>query len=144
MAAAVEHVFEARLVEFGERLALVPDGHGRVGPAVDLVWEFFEGPTFEAWLELTVAGRTEGELAEQISVVTDHLHERIIAAWHELFPDAAVANPDAPLLLFCIFEGLALIRLTGSRFIQSRSEHLIVLIKDFADLLIPDPVGVRP
>jgi len=138
VAAAVEHVFESRLVEFRERLALVPNGQGRVGAAVDLIWEFFEGPTFEAWLELTVAGRTEGELGERISVVTDHLHERITAAWHELFPEAADENPDAPLILFCLFEGMALIRLTGSRFIRERSDALLVMVKAFADVLIPE------
>ena len=52
--AAVEHLFHRRHEEFRQAFA---ERERTLDAALDLLWEMFQGPTFDAWLELVVAGR---------------------------------------------------------------------------------------
>jgi len=60
--AAIEHVLQKRLEEFRDGFAAQPPGGDRTEQAVNLMWSLTNGPTFNAWLELLVASRTDAEL----------------------------------------------------------------------------------
>src|SRR5439155_24817595 len=65
--AAVEHLFARRHEEFRAAFA---ERERTLDAALDLLWEMFQGPTFDAWLELVVAGRTDPELHAEVARVT--------------------------------------------------------------------------
>ena len=51
------------------RIGQLPGGSERVGAALDMVWEVFTGPLFQAVLELAVHARTETELRDNFKPV---------------------------------------------------------------------------
>ncbi len=136
VAAAVEHVFEARLVEFRQRLTPTPSDPPDLSKAIGLIWELFQGPTFEAWLELTVAGRTEGELGERIAIVSDTVHRLVTQNWNELFPGFAAELGDVgPYFLFSLFNGMALNRISGARSLQEYPDQVLALVESLIALI---------
>src|SRR5947208_12675209 len=61
VAAAVAHLSHRIGEELQEEAAQLPVGKDRPAAAVDLLWSTFSTPLFTAWLELTVAARTDEE-----------------------------------------------------------------------------------
>lgn len=86
LAAAVGHVMRRRQDEFRKAMTDVPPGTDRLDAAIDLLWEAFNGPIFQAWLELWVAARTDPELAGAVRAMEaeyDRASQEILL---ELFP----------------------------------------------------------
>jgi AcrR family transcriptional regulator len=140
VAAAVEHLFARRLEEFRVAFARVPDGADRVGAAIDLLWSMFRGETFEAWLELAVAARTDPELHQHVARVSQDFNANVDATFRELFPPPADGPTPfyemAPSFLFALFEGLAINRLAGGT-ADDRPEQVIASVKALATLVFP-------
>ena len=113
VASAVEHVFERRIEEFRAAFVRVPDGAHKAVAAIDLLWPMFDGHTFDAWLELAVAARTDPELRERLTAVTRRFTQSVGETFRELFPVPAAGEPAhdvAPKFIFALLDGLALHR----------------------------------
>lgn len=93
LAAAVGHVMQRRQDEFRKAMTDVAPGTSRLDAAIDLMWEAFNGPTFQAWLELWVAARTDPELAEAVRDMEDAYDRASSEILGELFPPDEYADP---------------------------------------------------
>jgi AcrR family transcriptional regulator len=142
VAAAVEHLFARRLEEFRATFARVPEEADRVGAGIDLLWSMFTGETFEAWLELAVAARTDPELHRHVARVSQDFNANVDATFRELFPPPADGPTPfyemAPSFLFALFEGLAINRLAGGA-VDDRPEQVVAAVKALAALVFPSP-----
>jgi AcrR family transcriptional regulator len=128
MCAAIGYVWERRLVEFRRAFtaaeAEVPET-SRSGRAVDLLWQMYSGPTFDAWMELVVAARTDPELRRELRSVWVRFEARLQSTFDELLPapelpapelsanDLHAPNPHAQLTI-AVLNGLALDRIFRS------------------------------
>jgi AcrR family transcriptional regulator len=76
---ALEHVFELRLSEMRAAVAKPPPGtrEDHVAVLIDAIWPLFKGPTFYAWLELVVAGRTDPALKVAVSAASLRFWEQL-------------------------------------------------------------------
>ncbi len=73
VAAAVEHLALRRGQELARRVAGLPAGRGRVGAALDLMWETTSGDLYGATLELWTASRTDSVLRARVDAVERRL-----------------------------------------------------------------------
>ena len=112
LAAAVGHIMQRRQEEFREAMTdVAPDSH-RLDAAIDLMWAAFKGSTFQAWLELWVAARTDAELASTVRLMEDEYDRASREILRELFPPDEYA--DAALLeagmrfVVALMDGVAL------------------------------------
>ena len=138
--AAVEHLFQRRHDEFRQAFAKMPPGERSVDAALDLMWEMFQGPTFDAWIELVVAGRTDPELKAEVIRVTEHFDEGTGQIFAELFPEAVPAELRPIVLGFAIhvLNGAAVSRMAG---IADTANESIELLKLLSHLPFPIPGG---
>jgi AcrR family transcriptional regulator len=140
VAGALDHVFERRIEEFRSAFAQVPQESNKVAAAIDLLWSMFEGPTFEAWLELAVAARTDTELQARLTAVTRRFRANVGQTFLELFPPSA---PDgalyavAPDFILALLDGLALHRIADDN--PASITEVLGAAKSLAQLFIPDP-----
>ena len=93
LAAAVGHVMERRQDEFRKSMVSIAPGADRLDAAIDLMWDAFHGPTFQAWLELWVAARTDPELAAAVRTMEDEYDRASREILLELFPPGEYADP---------------------------------------------------
>jgi AcrR family transcriptional regulator len=118
LTAAVRHLLERRQDEFRKAMADLDPGIDRMDAAIDLLWSMVSGPSFVAWLELTVAARTDPELAEAMRRTDAAFAESSVAIFRELFPEGeATGGLPAEIALgftFALLEGLALACLLGN------------------------------
>ncbi len=117
MCAAIGYVWERRLHELGHAFAAMvaetPDDT-RSARAVDLLWQMYAGPSYDAWMELVVAARTDAELRSELRSVWRRFDARVQSTLAELFAPPASANPHAAQLTFAVLNGLALDRIFRS------------------------------
>ncbi|HJQ85513.1 MAG TPA: helix-turn-helix domain-containing protein [Candidatus Binatia bacterium] len=138
LAAAVEHVFARRTEEFRRAFATLPRDVDHRAAAVDLLWTMFSGPTFQAWLELVVAARSDRKLLEQVAGITTRFGETVDATYHELFPVPEDPGPFfglAPRFVFALLQGLALERVVIGD--APRVAELLDVVKALAPLALP-------
>lgn len=113
MCAAIGYVWERRLNELRRAFSMIqtesPE-HARGGRAVELLWQMYSGPTYDAWMELVVAARTDAELRSELRAVWRKFDARLQSLFAELFPPAE-SNPHAAQLTFAVLNGLALDRI---------------------------------
>lgn len=132
--AAMDWVLERRQQEFRQAFAALPPERRNLAGAVDLLWEAYQEPTFLAWLELAVAGRTDPALRPRVTEITAAFEARSRHLFGELFPEAA-ATDVAVLSLsmaFAVLDGVALQRAVGT---GVDAEGIIGLLKGFAALM---------
>jgi AcrR family transcriptional regulator len=93
VAAAADHLTRRR----GERLLAaadaLPEGPGRVGQGLDLLWSSYNNPLYQATLDLWTHGRTDAELRAHLIPIERRLDRQTIELSRRLFPDAA-QRPD--------------------------------------------------
>jgi AcrR family transcriptional regulator len=129
MAAAVEHLLQRRLREFGEVLAAAPP-LDRLDVGVDVLWTMFQGTAFVAWVELWIAARTDRDLAATMAEVD----RRFTDESRQMFVDVASSFGSYDLkqlemardFAFALMTGVALQRLVP-RGQRSASDYLDVL-----------------
>ena len=143
LSAAVGHVFARRQAEFAKAMADLPQGDDRMDAAVDVLWSMFSGPTFVAWLELWVAGRTDPDLADALIPVQEEFTRRSTALFAEVVGDVPGAEDPhvrdlAMSLTFNALDGLALGRLHGDR-IQwpTSTDEVLFTLKFIGRVLFP-------
>jgi AcrR family transcriptional regulator len=108
---AIDHLLQQRDAEFRAKFTKLE----RRGPAeaIELLWTMVSGRTFDAWLELVVAARTDAELRPAVRELTRRFAQRVEQTFRELFPrgPASEAYALGPFLALTLLEGLALDRI---------------------------------
>jgi len=137
---AVEHLFERRHQEFRAAFARVPVGADRYAAAIDILWSMVSGPTFDAYLELAVAARSDPELRVAVRTLTQRLRTVVDETFRDLFPATEPDHPFfaiAPRFTFALLDGLALERASGID--ESQLVQVIDALKKLAGMLMPRP-----
>jgi AcrR family transcriptional regulator len=133
--AAVEHLIERRIREFQAAFSGLPAAQRSPAAAMRLLYEQCFRATFEPWLELAVAARTDPALHERFARFESRFFETALATFREMFPDAA-ADPNfarvALRLTFAVLDGLA----TG-RIIDVPEDELEAVIDAFNSITAP-------
>ena len=65
--AAINHLFERGLTDFGAAFSQVPSGADENDAAIDLAWKFFDGRLAMAWIEVMVAARNDPKLHKAVA-----------------------------------------------------------------------------
>lgn len=102
---AVEYLLDRRRAEFGammEQLRGLPTPD-RMARVIDLMWPAFKGPTFYAWLELVVAGRTDPNLRQVVRAISQRFFESVEHFFFELFGPTASSDELRRLFISFIF-----------------------------------------
>lgn len=139
LTAAVGHVMQRRQDEFRKAITDFEPGVDRLDAAVDLLWSAFNGPTFQAWVELWVGARTDPDLADSLRSVDAAFERGSEEIFAELFP--AEEYPGAPFRQFgmrfamSLMDGVALRGLV----VQPAETVQIELLKTVARQLIDRP-----
>jgi AcrR family transcriptional regulator len=112
LAAAVDHLFEARHAAFRERI-----GGSRpadVRAVLDELWAVYTSGPLYAWLELLVAARTDPELCRHAAAVDARFEDQAAETIAALFglPEGDVARTAARLVT-SLLDGLAANRILG-------------------------------
>ena len=118
LAAAVAHLFERLVDEYGRVFEALAGGGDRVEAAVRLLWQLFQRPHLQVALELYTAARTDGELAAALDPVVVRHGENLRAQARALFEEAPGAPaPFEPALDVVVdaLQGEALARLARRR-----------------------------
>jgi len=92
---ALDHICARRLAELEYAFEELPVGgmEFRVATLIDLMWSAFRGPSFYAWLELVIAGRTEPMLRAAVRETNRKLAEGIRKAFAK-FLDDGITPPE--------------------------------------------------
>ena len=138
--AAVEHVLQRRHDEFVRAIAGLPAGMTRAAAAIDLLWSMVSGPLFHAWLELTVAARTDAELRARVAAVDARFVETVRRTFRDLFPPPPTPNPlheVAPTFVFALMDGLALQKIVSDD--SEQFTRVLDALKTLAGLIMPEP-----
>jgi AcrR family transcriptional regulator len=133
---AVDHLFSVRIAEFKEAFAKLPPAADRQSAAIDLLWSMFTGSTFYAWLELTVASRTDKHLLEPVAKITERFGDNVVQTFRDLFnvpPERAADYDVIPALVFSLLGGMAVERIVSPKREAENLDHL----KKLAKLLLP-------
>lgn len=140
LAAAIGHVMERRQDEFRKAMTDVAQGADRLDAAIDLLWEAVSGPTFQAWVELWVAARTNPELADALRAMDAEYDRASREILRELFsPDEYADGPLLELAMrfaVSLMDGVALRGLV----IQPVDSGPVDLLKTIAPQLIGNQV----
>jgi AcrR family transcriptional regulator len=109
VAAAADRLIELRAAEFRERFTAVPPRRRTVAKALDVLWSFFDDPSFHALLELVVAARTDAELRPVLATGMRHASEVTRQVFAESFPALAQQPFIAEVLdgVLALYVGLA-------------------------------------
>jgi AcrR family transcriptional regulator len=127
VSAAVEHLATKIGREFADEVGRLRGSGNRVMGAIDVLWARYESPLFEAWLELTVAARTDAELRASLAPVESRLRLAIQHMARDLFGvELGEDGSEGHLveLTFHLLQGLAIERavLTENRKAREQRE----------------------
>ena len=142
MLAAVEHLLDRRNQEFRQAFAALPADQRSPGVAMRLLRDACFVDSFDAWLELVVAARTDPAFHARFVELESRFFENSLETFRSMFPDATRDPELARVVLslaFSILDGQALNRILGG------SESYSDAVLDAFDFLIapyfPDPSG---
>lgn len=117
VAAAIEHLALRRIGEFVQAVATLPDDTTLSDRIVDLLWAQFETSSFDAALELSIAARTDEELAAVIHPLEQRFDALIAQAARGLFARLS-RSPESfeaeRRFVYFLMYGLALKRRGGA------------------------------
>jgi AcrR family transcriptional regulator len=89
LAAAAEHLTLRRGEKLLEAADALPSGPDRVARGLDLLWESYANPLYQATLDLWTHGRTDEELRQHLIPIERQLDRQTMELARRLFPDAA-------------------------------------------------------
>ncbi len=92
--AAVKHLNQKRLDWCTKEEAEVQGGakHTRIEEGIDTYWKQLKTPEFVVFHELSVAARTDAELAKVLIPALQEFRQKHVAASRQLFPDLALSE----------------------------------------------------
>lgn len=112
MLAAIEHVFEARRGQFRDAMAQLPPAADPVPHAIRRMWSVVDSDATRAWLELTIAARSDPRLHAKVVETT----ERLRAAGAEELGRLATPAPLPEIAMTfasVVMDGLVVQQLAG-------------------------------
>jgi AcrR family transcriptional regulator len=137
LAAAALSLGERGAEDLRRGVERLPQGPGRLPAALDMVWELFGGPLFQAVLELSVHARTDPELRLQLdplerAIGTEALPLLRVAFGRE--PDDGGLD-DWVAMATATIRGLAILPVLGLRYDPARRwpycrERLLAVFPD--------------
>jgi AcrR family transcriptional regulator len=89
LAAAMNHLAERRGERLLEAAEALPAGPGRVAEGLDLLWEGYASPLYQAALDLWTHARTDPELRERLALVERDLDRQTLRLSRTLFGELA-------------------------------------------------------
>jgi AcrR family transcriptional regulator len=109
VAAAADRLIELRAAEFRQRFGAIPARQRTPARALDVLWTFFDDPSFHALLELMVAARTDTELRPVMTAGTQHAADVTREIFAESFPSMAGLPYTGQILdgILALYCGLA-------------------------------------
>ncbi len=110
VAAALEHLFECRIREFEAAVNSLPEDADITATVFDMLWTIVSGETFHAYMELTIAARTDPELRQLMTTLSARFDKEVDRIFNELFQqtdDSAGFFDLAWTAIFALMEGLA-------------------------------------
>ena len=114
--AALEHLLERRIEEFETTFANLAPEQRTPANAMRLLHENCFSDSFEAWLELVVAARTDPALHARFVGLEARFFENALATFRKIFPDALLDRSSPASVCACrsaCSKGLSLGRLRG-------------------------------
>jgi AcrR family transcriptional regulator len=93
LAAAADHLTRRRGEHLLAAADALPTGPDRVAQGLDLIFNSYNNPLYQATLDLWTHGRTDAELRAHLIPIERQLDRQTIALSRRLFPDAA-ERPD--------------------------------------------------
>lgn len=111
LAAAVEHLAEQLGEQLAPEIASLPDGPGRTADGLDLLWQAYAGPLFQAALDLWTHARTDPELRASLEPVERMLERQTALLARHLFPGLVDRDDFDRLVVMAVatVRGLALL-----------------------------------
>ncbi|MBI5105998.1 MAG: TetR/AcrR family transcriptional regulator [Solirubrobacterales bacterium] len=89
LGAAADHLVQRRRHELQAAADALPTGPGRVAEGLDLLFESYVHPLYQASLDLWTHARTDPELREQLLPVERAFDRQTLGLTRQLFPGAA-------------------------------------------------------
>jgi AcrR family transcriptional regulator len=93
VAAAADHLTHRRGEHLMKAVDALPTGPTRIGQGLDLIWNSYNNPLYQATLDLWTNARTDPELREHLVPIERRLDRQTMELSRRLFPDAA-ERPD--------------------------------------------------
>jgi AcrR family transcriptional regulator len=93
VAAAADHLTRRRGEHLMKAVDALPTGPTRVAQGLDLIWNSYNNPLYQATLDLWTNARTDAELREHLIPIERRLDRQTMELSRRLFPDAA-GRPD--------------------------------------------------
>lgn len=119
VAAAVEHLAHRIGQELRRELTRRASAVVEVDDIIDALWARYQSPLFAAWLELSVAARTDDDLRLALAPV----ELRLRSAIHEWAVETDVRDVELLELTFYVLQGLALERTRLTEGARRRQER---------------------
>ncbi len=109
LVAAVEHLCARRHEEFRHLVTLSASSKQRVSTAFEELWKIYSGPTLNAWIEVSVASRTDPALNEHMCRLNRRVESATEKTLRELFGIAESVPAKASVrMVLSLLDGLAL------------------------------------
>jgi AcrR family transcriptional regulator len=143
--AAIEHLLERRIAEFQATFADLPAGERSPATAMRLMYEKCFRATFEPWLELVVAARTDPALHARFVQLEARFFETALATFRDLFPVAAADAGFARVglrLAFSVLDGLAIGRLIDTA--DDELDEVLEVFNGMTAVYFPESPGDAP
>jgi AcrR family transcriptional regulator len=143
--AAIEHLLERRIAEFQATFADLPAGERSPATAMRLMYEKCFRATFEPWLELVVAARTDPALHARFVQLEARFFETALATFRDLFPVAAADAGFARVglrLAFSVLDGLAIGRLIDTA--DDELDEVLEAFNGMTAVYFPESPGDAP
>jgi AcrR family transcriptional regulator len=143
--AAIEHLLERRIAEFQATFADLPAGERSPATAMRLMYEKCFRATFESWLELVVAARTDQALHARFVQLEARFFETALATFRDLFPVAAADAGFARVglrLAFSVLDGLAIGRLIDTA--DGELDEVLEVFNGMTAVYFPESPGDAP
>lgn len=126
--ATIRHVFARRVAEF--RAAVGDSTGASLASLVAPLWEAASAPdVFLPWLELTVAGRSNPEIAQALAEVTHEIRAETTALAAEL----GLAGEALVAFAFALLDGLALQQLGAPD--PGRRDRILEVLRHVAQIM---------
>lgn len=87
VAAALAELAQRREDEFQRPVTRLPHGEERIERSLDLLWKWFNGPLFQASIDLAAAARTDPQLRENLIPVERSLNQTTLLRCREMFAE---------------------------------------------------------
>jgi AcrR family transcriptional regulator len=123
VAAALSRLTTLRGAQLKAEARRLPQGHDRVEAALDLLYETYQGPLYEATIELWVVARTDPELRASLAPLEQEMLAKAIEYGRDLFGEYA-ERPDFETKLSVVIAALQGISMMQSIFIGDRRDPL--------------------